>query len=1360
MKVDLNLSNLHNNVKFTGYKPVKSEHGEREFEFNYVYDDEKYDCYLELFSVDTKDGNYIITDIIKNFDSKKSNNGENGIKLEKGKATRIDLADKFGIAPNEPFAYHYKLYPKDSHNAPFYAVDAGNVVNNSRKGKEYDVYNVVTDRVSTASKGGAMKLILPDSNNVAWVYDDKNNIVKNPDYDRAKHTIKTVVNKIGGSLAGIEKDLENHKLDEFSRIITTPLFTDDSVSSHAYWNKNCFQMAHSLGNINNYTSLQKKLFAQGKNLVSDGAYVNEGLEGVHFQHILKWGEDSPYFYWIKISGLKSSPLSLGVFGKDTKHVTHRLVNSPYEFIQNSDGTIKVKSKKYDSTKPTYLQIYDDRLVNAENLNDKELIKAYDRLQDKLEINSHNDSVIPYSFKINPETYKKNAIALSEYNKSNKDDVVGLKSYKGTKALAQFEYFGLDGKHESGFETWDANTDIAKLNFVPSYADIQNLKNVLNPVERKEKLRLFERKNIEVRDYAISSGKFWSKKTNDILNLNVAQHLRNISDKSPDEIYNIIKKQSNGEIFPNDLDVTKDIVKNVINGDYNLKGADTEDTYDNAVLRGLMDVPLDSIELGDDIVGVLASSMISKRASKEDEIGVSRFEMYQQGNPHVEPKYAKIYKEADKLFTRELSTFAKEILAGINEKAPDNAKLYDNSGNITDYGKYVIPLLTSEITRFAVIKAAVPKAEFDYDKETGEISYNYKQLKSTSLLSLGIIGDSPEDEASQLINKLRKGVNKISESDRTKLATALWKSIKGTDLSSFELAEMIVDRTEAGLDWRIDATKDIADMGALRGQKQDFESTWNQVIKFWSKFTEGVKEYHPDAYIAAEVTDDNDIYNTGAGSKSGARFSNAQESVKKLINEAGFTTIANYSYFQSNIIKIFGKLFAINDDNSVTDQQDSYTETLMEQVGNFLNSAPLESLLYSFNFSGGNHDNCRAIEGYAMDMGLVFADFTEKSDFEHRKRAYKILNGLGYGDEPTSTQVNNYDYDRVSPINIAKCESISSGMGKAKNFIGLSKDRQDYVYGKMLNALANISNSKFKGKNFEANGFGIKEYSDALDIVLEEMDYLEPDANKRLTEDEKTKLKKATLAEILRPAMSKLLGQTEYIVALMGNPTLFGGDDYGATGFEHKTKNITVHNRSKVHEEWAEPGNSEYMDFVENFNKKLHRIYNLRTKVNPLNDGAPILLGTQYSNNDGKTTPVAGILRQSPNGAMAVSLFNPTGMTHKYNSEYKPEYLNLECIDLGCLPKGIKKDMTFVNAKNPNEKYKTREYNGKYFIKKVVNGKDVSVEFSDPTLVLYHDPSFTGHKRTLYNPQYNFVTSPYGNNKNNAILGAKLAINAR
>ena len=1395
MKVDFNIgsSKLNRGLNFEGYKPVKSDKGFREYEFNYVYDDSQKDCYLEVFELaQDENGNYYVT-------GEKDNDGnvkplpnydlifenpdevEMGYKLKSGQATKINLSSAYGLAQDQPFAYHYKLYPKGQKGGiPEYKIDAGNIINNIYStGKGHEIYNFVTKNVSTGTNNGSMKLIVPDFNNVAWVYDENNNIVPNPELERAKKTNKTPVNKIGGSLAGIEKDLDDGKLDKFKKVITTPLFTDDSLTAHAYWNKNNFQMAHSLGNINNYISIQKKLFAKGINLVSDGAYVNEGLEGVHFRHVLKWGEKSPYFDWFKISGLKDSPLSMGVFGKKTNHVTHRIVNSKYNFEQKSDGSVKITSNsKYKSNKPTYIQIFDDRLVNFDKLNGEELIRAYDKLTDtNLEINNHNDSVVPYSFRINPETYKKNVEALNKFNKSvDKNKQIDLKSGLGTRAVTQFEYFGLDGKHESGFETWDANADIAKLNFVSSHSETMELKNLTTPEERAERKAYIKQKNIEVQDYAISSAKYWTKKTSDILNLNVAQHLKNIENKSADEIYSQIKYLSNGKVFPKELDINKKVVKNVLKDRYNISESRTEDNFKKAILQGLMEVPLDSIEVGDDIVSVLASPFITKRATEEKYIGLSRYDMYKNGNKHLTQEYAKAYKLTDLMYEREMSSLAENIIEDIEKKLPNDKKLHDKNGNTTPYGKFVIPILTSEIARFAIIKSVSPNAKFSWDKATGELSYDYNELKdNTSLIGIGVFADSPEDEAISLIKKLRNNISSIKKDDKENLSKALLQTIKGTDINSFKLAQVIVDRSQAGLDWRIDATKDITDVEAIRRHKMDFKETWDDIIAFWSKFTTAVKEYHPDAYIAAEITDEGDIFNKGNGHKANPRFSSSKEAVKKLINEAGFTTIANYTYFSSGINQIFGKLFDF-DGNSSPDKGLSQGETVANQLNSFLTSGPLESIIYSYIFSG-NHDKCRALDGYAIDTDMVYTDLTDSNNYEYRLRAYKILNATPYGKEPNSDSVNNYDFSRVSPLGIAKCEAISSGMGKAVHKIGLSEERSKYLYGAMLDALKNISNSSYRGRVIEFEGFGYKDFPTAIDIVLDEMQYIGADSYECMTDSEREILRKKSLQFIIDPAMSKLLGHTKFLTAITGNPTLFSGDEYGATGFEFTTKNITVNDRNVNHEEWVDKNSSEYMEFVDKFKENMEYQFDLRNRseLEPLNNGAPFVLKPQnakfkkkvYENNfedrikswEEGNTKVSALLRQSPNGKMTVSVFNTEGLTHKSDEYYRPAEIVMPCIDLNeawgdeqMRPSKIKSGLKFRNAdKNDTTIYYTNDKN------QITGPNKSPIKFNDSTLILYHDPSFTG-KKVLYNPQYNFVSKPYANNyKQEIVLGKNLEL---
>ena len=361
MKVNLNVFKPVKAVNFTGFNHKKSENGTQEFEFNFPHDSKKYDCYLEVFSVKKdRNDNYNVDKMLKNTDL-----NVNSVKIPNG-GVKIDMGYAYDeLESKAPFAYRYKLVDKHDNSKSFYQVDAGSVIDYSKNGN-FDKFNLVMQDGTQVSKGGSMTLALPDSYAVGWVYDDNGKPTLNKKVEeKSKYATKTFSNKMGGNLAGIEANIDKLKKAGYSRIVSTPIFTDDSLSSHSYWNKNCMQMSNSIGNIDNYASLQKKLFKNGMNFVSDGAFVNEGLEGVHFKHMLKWGEQSPYYNWFRASGLQSGPLSMGIFAKNKDYVEHKIVNSPYKYEQGEDGQIKSsKNPAYDAKKPTFVQIYDSRLVSG------------------------------------------------------------------------------------------------------------------------------------------------------------------------------------------------------------------------------------------------------------------------------------------------------------------------------------------------------------------------------------------------------------------------------------------------------------------------------------------------------------------------------------------------------------------------------------------------------------------------------------------------------------------------------------------------------------------------------------------------------------------------------------------------------------------------------------------------------------------------------------------------------------------------------------------------------------------------------------------------------------------------------------
>ncbi|MBR1425562.1 hypothetical protein IJ579_08370 [bacterium] len=1359
MKVNFDLESSKKGVSFSGYKAVKDDTGFKSFEFAHPFDPEKEDCYLEIYKLaQDKYDNYYSTG------KAYSRDGRDRIKLAQG-SNRIDLADKFGIDDNSPFAYHFVIVNKNNGMSDI-RIDVGDSIDerNSRGDKSL-IFNIVSPSKSNLSRGGSMKLVIIDSQKVGYVYNDKNLIVKDEKLaKRGKDGIKTITNKFGGTLAGLEKAVSSGEFDSYGRIISLPVFTDDDFTAHAYWNKNCMQTAISLGNINNYSSLQRKMFAHGLNFVSDGAFVNEGLQGVHFKSLLKWGEDSPYLHWFRASGIKDNPLALGVFGKYTRHVSHKIVNSPYNYSQDSNGKISITdNESYNPKRPTYIQFFDDRLVSKEERRDnKHLIKTYSKMSTDsvYDLHTHNDSVFPYAFEINPEVYNKNIERLNEYNSVAKRPIK-MESAQGSRLLSKFPTFDVEEKFESGFETWDANPDIAKLNFVFSNTDNKDLKN-LSASERRIEIAKIQRGNWQVQDYVVESGKYWTRKTDDILRLHIAQHLKNVSAENPSKVYSDIMRLSNGKVLPKTVktEVSKAEVENILNDLYNNKRNLPDYNKQEQILSGIMNTPLDAIEFGDNVVSVFASPLISKRASVEDEIGVSRFDLYKQGNVNLPKEYKKTYDKMDDLFKTEIYSYASDVLNKVNDQL--NSKLFEGN-DVTEYGKYVLPMVLEQITKYAIVKSLAPNIAVNVDPKTGEIYYDYKKLKNTHLQTLGINNaSSPEEEALMLISKINSGMKTLDNSNESEIVQSVIQTLKGTDANSFKLADLIIDKTQSGLDWRIDATKDIADVESLRNSLSSFDQTWKSIISFWKKFNQGVIGQNPNAYLVAEITDENTLYDGGWGYRSG-KFSSKNDIIPKFLRETGMTSLANYSYYFSDIPKLFTKSF----EDAGTFDSDEYKQKMLHDKliganGAFLKSSSLDSLMYSYTFIG-NHDKPRAIHCAAMDMGMFYADLNYPEDYKHREMAYRLVNDKILGDiDPND--VNHFDYSAISPKAIAMGYALHRAFVNVLNDYKwdnkLSQEEFDQALIAISRSLADLSRGKFLEKHFDPDAFGIKPFDISIEMVLKHAKRkhglnLPNDLDKHYSDD--------VFKKAIDPAISKVLGMMKYLVALPGMPTLFDGDDAGATGYDSKTKNMYLQGRQRIHDEWLDDKDSKFKKFIADHKKEFDEVMSIRTRpeLNALNNGAVYMMPLQSAKEDnGKEIQCPTILRQSTDGRMAISVLNTSGLHYDYENYYSPQHLKIDAIRLnagkdnngndvrmdgayGVGLTGLKPGTVFINANDENDKYYVNEFNGEYFLKRGTG--DGTIDINDSTLILYHVPSktpltFTGSNRIK--PSYKFIAKTY------------------
>ena len=850
-----------------------------------------------------------------------------------------------------------------------------------------------------------------------------------------------------------------------------------------------------MGNMENIASYARKLFQKGLVYVYDGTFTSEGLEGIHFQYALRWAEKNPQtYYWFKMQGLENENIGLGVIPKNKENLRHRVINSPVIY---NELTNKIeKNLSYNPNKETYFQIYDGSQVSEHQLSklDKP-IENYEKIKSNnlLAINNHNDTLINYVFQIDTKEYINRLKTFIEFNKNN-NKPLKLNSPEGTIFIGQFSNFKIDAKTEGGVVTWDANTDMIKLNyFISGYDEkLNQAKNSATQKDYETKMRI--RGAYEVQDMTLQAGRYWTKTFSNIQKIYIAQVLKGCN--SSEKLINLI----NNGLLPKEAFLNQETIENILNGFYNLnpKGLLAKD---DTTLKAIMDFPLESLEFAENTVGVLSTSYFSNRAIDEKTLGLTRYELFTNDNPHLVEPYKKNYENINSLFKYDIKEFANKIIEKLNETSSE--KLLDKNNNYTEYGEYIIELMGNSITKYAFLKSLAGDKLKTKILPNGEITYDYKHLKDiTTLKSLGIDGVSPKDEAQQLTNLITEGIKNLNDSDINYIVKSLENRIKDTNVNSFRLSEAIFNNSGLGLAWRLDAMKDITDQDSLRNKETSFDKNWNNVIKFWSNFVQVVKKESPDSYIIAEITDldalmrDNYGENINAYDNNmpmeNAKYKNVNDALIKFYNETGITSEAAYSSFFTDLIKVFAPEFengtSIKDTTRIHNFTNKFVELINTRSSNFTRN------LYTFV---GNHDKPRIIHGLALDMNLFHSNlsiFKSGNDINYLtnrepriKSLIQLTNSDNYESLPLEAKLNvdNPDYFRTtSTYAVAMSQLLRDSLNNCKSIIN---NPNQIKYLKL--ALVDLTNGNYlgNGSSIKIPSINIPELSSAenlLNLILE------------------------------------------------------------------------------------------------------------------------------------------------------------------------------------------------------------------------------------------------------------------------------------
>lgn len=1057
----------------------------------------------------------------------------------------------------------------------------------------------------TVNKAGNMILIFPDS--VTEKHDKKRNCV----------------NQLGGKLNNITKMIDDFQKAGYRRLVLTPT-TSDSMSSHKYWAVNLYQTDKGLGTEKDYDEMVSIANRNGINIISDAAFGKTGIVSYQFQDVLLRGKDSPYWNYYSINDLDNGLIDIGILTDDTSNIGFKFINSP----NRSD---------YDPKKDTYVQVFDKRLVTDEEAKSNQIIMGYQNddvpREKQNDLIGSNRAVVPYYFPVNPNELT--------HGKEKKFDINSL----------EFENYRITKSKYVGFEQWDGMQDLVKEKYYMDNIDNLDFNLTQGEYEKRQKGCW------QVQDAEIMAGLYSTKRVANIIKEDTATilHKMGVFGKSAQEILDLITSDSSQiknmvKTAPNKI--KKESIQKSLDGTYYIKDMDFITDTDDYIAKELMSVPFETLDIAQSLMATLSSSAISKRASVECEVGKTRYEVmkgYNAGDYDVEPyqnvqrKDLKSYKATDEMFTNILVPLTKEILKSVQT---DDKKIFEGD-KLTDLGRYAIKYMASDIFKYVMYKALNRNIKPTVDEATGRMYYDItnEQRESMSLRSLNSFNrTNPEYDALNAINSIKSGLRNITNEDKKELSEILKKRFENYDKTSVKLASMLVDRAETGLDWRLDAAKDVSNINLLRTEQETYDNVMDNVSRYWKKFGKAVHAQNPHSYIVGEFTD-METFQPGEYTSDGnyvgaedSKYPTGSIAEAEIRRDSEMTTYTNYPFLWS-----LNECFAPNQTNGNLDDEGRGTNPVAWLMSRFITSGwlgnpglgnvdDIRNVNQSYTFTE-NHDKPRILSVLSLDIALFFSQFEKEED---KEMAAKVVNGDFVNDD-----YSKIDFTKLSAKSIAMGYRLNQALDSLKDSSVLSANE----IADLRKAIGKLSSNGTKQTN---EAFGVKPINDAIVDVIEEAAL-----TKSKTKEQKNVIADKLLEVILKPAASKYVRLYKMLSTLPGCSTDFLGTSMGLTGWEALSKNPYQQCRGAI------PDKNKLPQWLKDcLYNPIQEIQQMKQKenLNALIDGVTHALPFSkynYSINfafDEKRQKVklAPILRYDMDGNVLVNVYSFDGINNKNN----------------------------------------------------------------------------------------------------------------
>lgn len=706
-----------------------------------------------------------------------------------------------------------------------------------------------------------------------------------------------------------------------------PISEWDRTGSHGYWTSNLFQRSPRLKTDADFENLVLSHLKAGSQVAFDAAFTSDGLNSIHYTSNLRYAIDSPFFKWFnydKLHRFPFEPLKLGVLPTKRGDITndHLIDYNAWDmrFIPPKHGAEQ-------ATSTWHVELYDPRLED-ENGNPNPKFN--------LPITHYQASVQKYRFPVPGWAIKEKQDQLA---RAQNNPVL-------QKQLKRFwPNFHLEmAIHDNSGEKWDGQKDIARLRFT-EHIVIQN----------------------NVRD----AMKYWTEKVDRVITTNIASKLElAMREKQLDPKLDSLAKFNQWEQLAIDFNnqthpMTKDIgalnqkpirpgeiIRLLVIASAQVKDDATQ--VDNAakLIRNMVEknYHLESLVLPPNLQTLFSTEALHKVL--EQGIKGPLLRIVERLGSGVRGNFQKLFPEfkPNRFLMGEsfFSVLEKKLLShfsGMKEHVRQKLS-YQKVANLfyEDVANSVfLSILTGQAIKPDQVKTLSPE-------KIGEMVSDHVPHYVTNA--------APKKAARMLAIWLSDELKKL---DFEKLEIRQYLTDKARNLSSesIDVARFLMNKNSVGLNWRIDALKDLGNKDkTLSLDKTVRYSFWkkeaNKINKFFDETTDEIRKINPQSIIRPELTRVDQLVGEPSETQNPRKIANSKiesDLVLSMLGDKRFDGMTNFHF----INKHYGVVRAIGrPDEGMDALQVKPSEYVGQHLKNMMRFLPLEKV-FQFQNLASNHD---------------------------------------------------------------------------------------------------------------------------------------------------------------------------------------------------------------------------------------------------------------------------------------------------------------------------------------------------------------------------------------------------------------------